>query len=266
MSLAGHPGVFGSRFHNYLYEALGLDYVYKAFTTTDLAAAIGGLRALGIRGCAISMPFKETVMPFLDQLEPSVTSIGSVNTVVNDAGTLIGHNTDYSAVRTLIAQIRPAPEGFILRGSGGMATAVAAALFDLGISSGTVVSRNRTAGETLAEKYGLSFEEELDAAPAGLIVNATPLGMDGPYASVLSFPEHFIAAADVAFDVVASPERTSLLTRARRMGKMTISGADVAGLQALEQFVLYTDVQPSAELAAAAARYARDRSSAQDLA
>lgn len=63
MSLSARPGNAGSRLHNTLYGLLGLDYVYKSFSTTDLPAAIGGLRALGIRGCAISMPFKEAVIP-----------------------------------------------------------------------------------------------------------------------------------------------------------------------------------------------------------
>jgi shikimate dehydrogenase len=58
MSLAARPGNFGTRFHNFLYRELGLNYIYKAFTTRDLAAAIGGIRALGIRGCAISMPLR----------------------------------------------------------------------------------------------------------------------------------------------------------------------------------------------------------------
>jgi shikimate dehydrogenase len=56
MSLAGRPSNIGTRFHNFLYAELGLDFVYKAFTTTDLAAAIAGIRALGIRGCGVSMP------------------------------------------------------------------------------------------------------------------------------------------------------------------------------------------------------------------
>ena len=102
MSLSGRPGHFGSRFHNRLYELMGLDYVYKAFTTTDLPAAIGGIRALGIRGCAVSMPFKETVIPLLDRLEASAAAIDSVNTVVNEAGCLTGYNTDYIAVRLLL--------------------------------------------------------------------------------------------------------------------------------------------------------------------
>jgi shikimate dehydrogenase len=59
MSLAARPGNFGTRFHNFLYRELGLNFIYKAFTTRDIRSAIGGIRALGIRGCAISMPFKE---------------------------------------------------------------------------------------------------------------------------------------------------------------------------------------------------------------
>ena len=69
MSLAARPSNFGTRFHNYLYDALDLDYIYKAFTTQDLAGVIGGVRALGVRGCAISMPFKEAVIPMIDELD-----------------------------------------------------------------------------------------------------------------------------------------------------------------------------------------------------
>ena len=74
MSLAARPGQFGSRFHNRLYERLGLDYVYKAFTTTDLEGAVRGIRALGVRGCAVSMPFKEAVIPLIDALAGSAAS------------------------------------------------------------------------------------------------------------------------------------------------------------------------------------------------
>ena len=60
MSLSGRPGNFGTTFHNYLYQKLGLNFIYKAFTTTDIESAVKGIRALGMRGCAVSMPFKES--------------------------------------------------------------------------------------------------------------------------------------------------------------------------------------------------------------
>ena len=62
MSLSGRPGNFGTRFHNSLYQQLDLNYIYKAFSTTNIEDAVKGIRALAIRGCAISMPFKESCM------------------------------------------------------------------------------------------------------------------------------------------------------------------------------------------------------------
>ena len=128
MSLAARPGNFGTRFHNFLYQELGLNFIYKAFTTLDLAAALGEIRALGIRGCAISMPFKEACIEYLNDLDPSAKGIMSVNTIVNTDGYLKAYNTDYTAVSELVGSSGiPAETDFALRGSGGMAKAVACA-------------------------------------------------------------------------------------------------------------------------------------------
>ena len=67
MSLSGRPGNFGLRFHNHLYEQLGLNFYYKAFSSQDLPGAVGGIRALGIRGCGVSMPFKEACIALVDE-------------------------------------------------------------------------------------------------------------------------------------------------------------------------------------------------------
>lgn len=262
MSLAARPGNFGTRFHNRLYDMLGLDYVYKAFTTTDLAGAVGGIRALGIRGCAVSMPFKEAVIPMLDALDPSARAIDSVNTIVNDAsahgGVLTGFNTDYTAVRMLLTShaVDPAMP-FILRGSGGMAKAVATALRDAGFANGTIVARNEAAGRALADAHGYAWTAAPDPASAPLLVNVTPLGMAGADADALAFAEPLIARCDVAFDVVALPAETPFLAAARAAGKRVITGAEVATLQALEQFVLYTGVRPDQSDVEAAAAFAR---------
>jgi shikimate dehydrogenase len=266
MSLSGRPGNAGSRLHNHLYEQLGLDYVYKAFSTTDLPAAIGGIRALGIRGSAVSMPFKEAVIPLIDAIEPSARAIDSVNTIVNDDGVLTGHNTDYVAVRDLLGRhgVDPAMP-FVLRGSGGMAKAVVAALRDSGFGEGLIVARNAAAGQALADHYGYGWRADLPDRAAPLLVNVTPLGMEGTDADTLAFPEAMIAGCTIAFDVVAQPAETPFIRAARGAGKAIVSGAEVIVLQAVEQFVLYTGIRPTAEMVYAAALFAHGPAVAEAL-
>jgi shikimate dehydrogenase len=177
MSLAGQPSNIGTRFHNFLYEELDLDYVYKAFTTTDLGAAIAGIRALGIRGCGVSMPYKEACIEHVDALEPSAEVLRSVNTIVNDDGFLRAYNTDYVAIAELLAAHEiPAGHSFAVLGSGGMAKAVVAALHDAGFTEGTVVARNEGTGRALADRYGYAWRPELGPGRPRLVVNATRSG------------------------------------------------------------------------------------------
>jgi len=259
MSISARPSNVGTRFHNHLYEELGLNYVYKAFAVTDLAGAIAGIRALGVRGCAVSMPHKEAVIAFVDEMAPSAAAIGAVNTLVDDDGRLTAHNTDYVAVAKLIVEhgVDPATP-VVLRGSGGMAKAVAAALCDAGFSRGTVVARNEVAGRALAERCGWSWSPEVGATAGALLVNVTPIGMAGGRESEdLAFDEAAIAEADTVFDVVAMPSETPTIRAARRLGRRVITGAEVMTLQAVEQFVLYTGIRPSAAAIARATAFSR---------
>ena len=262
MSLAARPGNFGTRFHNYLYEALDLDYLYKAFSTQDIVGAIAGVRALNIRGCAISMPFKEASIPLVDELDPSAQAIDSINTIVNTNGHLKAYNTDYMAIAQLLADYQVSPDlSFALRGSGGMAKAVACALRDAGFRNGTIVARNEHTGRQLAELYGFHWTADISDVHAQLLLNATPIGMPGgPEAEELAYTPEQIAAADVIFEVVASSGGTPLIRAAREQHKRLITGEEVFALQAVEQFVLYTGIRPDAELFARAAAHARGQS------
>lgn len=259
MSLAGRPGNFGTRFHNYLYQKLGLNFLYKAFTTRDIEHAVKGVRALGIRGCAVSMPFKESCMPFLDEITPSARAIESVNTIVNDDGRLVAYNTDYIAIASLIDRHGLDPQAsVIVRGSGGMAKAVVAAFRDKGFGRLKVYARNGRTGKHLASLYGYRHIDSLASDPADILVNVTPIGMQGgPEADEVAYPEAAIAQASVVFDVVALPPETPLIRRARALDKRVISGAEVIVLQAVEQFALYTGVRPDEALVAEAAAFAR---------
>lgn len=259
MSLAGRPSNIGTRFHNYLYEELDLDYVYKAFTTRDLAGAIAGIRALDIRGCAISMPFKEAAIPLVDELDPSAEAIESINTIVNTDGHLRAYNTDYLAVARLLERHAvPTESRFAVLGSGGMAKAVIAALRDAGFADGVVVARNEKTGRTLADRYGYPWRADLGPDRPQLVVNATPVGMaGGPAADDLPVEPEVVDAARVVFDVVAMPAETPLIRRAAERGIEVITGAEVIALQAAEQFVLYTGVRPTDEQVRRASEYSR---------
>ncbi|GAA1867235.1 shikimate 5-dehydrogenase [Paeniglutamicibacter psychrophenolicus] len=247
ISLAARPSNNGTLFHNHLYDQLGLNWIYKAFAPTDLAQAVSGIRGLGIRGAAVSMPYKEAVIPMLDQLAPSAAAIDSVNTIVNDGGILTAHNTDYSAVLQLLGLHEVSPSlPTVVRGSGGMAKAVVAALAHSGFGDVVVVARNESAGRNLAETYGFTWKREV-ADGGQLLVNVTPIGMAGGNESnMLPFSLDQVEAAQVVFDVVAVPAETPLIRAARAAGKRVVTGTDVATLQAVEQFVLYTGITPTA--------------------
>lgn len=259
MSLSGRPSNFGTRFHNYLYEKLGLNFIYKAFTTQDIEHAVKGVRALGIRGCAVSMPFKESCMPFLDHITPSAAAITSVNTIVNTDGVLTAYNTDYIAIAKLIEKYQLDPNARVLvHGSGGMAKAVVAAFKNAGFKKLKVFARNARTGNQLADLFRYPYIYTLTDENADILVNVTPVGMaGGKEEHDLPFPAEFIEKASVIFDVVAMPADTPFIRYAQQHGKQTISGAEVIVLQALEQFELYTGERPSEALVAEAAAFAR---------
>lgn len=205
ISLAARPSNVGTRFHNFLYAELGLNFVYKAFTTDDLAGAVTGIRALGIRGCGVSMPYKQDVIGMLDALDPSADAIGAVNTIVNDDGRLTGYNTDVLAVQALLpdgaGDDGPGPEpdspgpggpgsgargaggrsaggrSALVAGSGGMAAAVVAALRRSGYTRITVAARNESTGTALAARFGIDRVRTVGERTADVLVNATPVGM-----------------------------------------------------------------------------------------
>jgi len=260
VSLAARPSNIGTRFHNFLYDELGLDFVYKAFAPVDITAAIAGIRGLGIRGAGVSMPYKEVCIPLLDELDDSAAVLESVNTIVNSDGRLRGYNTDYLAVRGVLEAHDVVPDlEFAVLGNGGMARAVVAALRDAGFRRGTVVApRSPEKGAALAQQYGFAAATGTPPHPVPLLVNVTPIGMaGGPQEDDLAFDPALVEQAQVVFDVVAFPARTPLVRLAEERGTATITGAEVIALQAAEQFALYTGVRPTDEQVRRASEFSR---------
>ncbi|MFT4185817.1 MAG: shikimate 5-dehydrogenase [Micrococcaceae bacterium] len=257
-SFAANPSNVGTRFHNYLYENLGLPFVYKAFSPVEIKGAVTAIRALPMRGAAVSMPFKEQVIELIDEMDKSATAIQSVNTIVNDNGKLTGYNTDYSAVKDLVeAELVPVTGKditVVIQGSGGMAKAVTAAFKDAGFTKVTILARNEKTGNELAKEYGFEYTQK--PISADVLVNVTPKGMSGKFAEELAFAEDLVKHAKFIFDVVAYPPETPLIKLAKELNKPYISGDSVHTLQSVEQFVLYTGKRPDAKLIQAARTHA----------
>ena len=262
VSLAAKPGTFGNRFHNYLYGELHLNFIYRSGLTQNLPAAIAGLRALGIRGCGLSMPYKEQVLELLDEVDPVARKIGAVNTTVNEdvrgKGFLRGHNTDWLAIYHLLGNRGVgAASRVAVAGSGGMARAVAYALSELGCRKVTVLARNRASGEGLAESYDFDWREPGSAGDWDVLINATPMGMTPDLVEFMPFSHEAAQASRLVVDSVAYPPDTALLRAAREAGKYTVAGFDITLSQAVEQFKLYTGVVLRPDQVGRAAAYAR---------
>ena len=225
---------------------------------TDGAAAIAGVRALGFRGCAVSMPFKTLALSCVDEADSIANEIGAVNTIINSGGRLKGFNTDFSAVSQLIASsgVSPSTPALVF-GAGGMARAILHALKALGFQSVTVMARKETAARELATRYGyrgISSENQVArlAEKGTFLIQATPI-FDQPFKDIE------IARATAVMDVLVRKSDTSFLQAALAHGvNARIDGFSITVRQAVEQFELYTGQRPSEDAIARAAAFARE--------
>ena len=123
ISIAKNAGNFGTTIYNHVFSLLGMNYLYKSFSTDDPKSALLGARALGIRGISVTMPYKSEVLKYVDEKAPEVQFINAANTIVNDNGKLTAYNTDADSTKTVLSEIKDKKDLYIL-GSGGFSKAV----------------------------------------------------------------------------------------------------------------------------------------------
>ncbi|MBN1443446.1 MAG: shikimate dehydrogenase [Planctomycetes bacterium] len=242
--------------HNTAFRACGLDYVYAALHVRrgDTGRAMQGVRSLGIRGLSVTIPHKLDVIEHLDAVDPGARAVGSVNTVVNEGGSLCGCSTDGpGALRALAAGgVDAAGRSVLMLGSGGAARAVAFALSALDPPPrlsllGIVEDELRRLAADIEERTPLSVEarrlgdETLREAMAGaeILIHATPVGMTPRTGESLVDPA-WIRPDQAVFDVVYTPQETKLLRDAKGRGARTVPGLGMFVHQAAIQFELWT--------------------------
>lgn len=245
ISVAQRPSNFGTVLFNAGFRKLNINYVYKAFKLRpgDLAVALAGVRALRIRGCGVSMPFKVEAVAYMDSLDSLAKRIGAVNTIVNTAGRLKGYNTDCWGALQVLKRIKGLKDKkVVMLGAGGVAQAIACALVTLGARDVTVINREVPAGESITRKWGFSGYSpwrERNGVEGDVLINATPVGM-APHSQRCPVDENVVDRFSVIMDVVINPLETRLMKLARRRGRRVIPGYEMSLWQAARQFELYT--------------------------
>ena len=241
--------------HNSAFEATNTNGVYLAWEVdaAELAETVANIRRCQMYGINLSMPYKEQVIPYLDQLSEEACLIGAVNTVVNREGTLIGYNTDGKGFFKSLPSFKISRKRLVLLGAGGAAKAILAQAILDGVSQISVFVRSSSIEKTrpYLEKIqnATGFRVDLFAledvqdfqdsiTKADLLVNATSVGMDGssqPIPTSIVLPEKLLVA-----DVIYQPFETPFLKWARNQGNQSINGLGMLLYQAAEAFELWT--------------------------
>ena len=241
--------------HNSAFEATNTNGVYLAWEVgaTDLAETVANIRRYQMYGINLSMPYKEQVIPYLDQLSEEACLIGAVNTVVNREGTLIGYNTDGKGFFKSLPSFKISRKKLVLLGAGGAAKAILAQAILDGVSQISVFVRSSSMEKTRpylekiqnatgfrVDLFALEDVQDLQDSitKADLLVNATSVGMDGssqPIPTSIVLPEKLLVA-----DVIYQPFETPFLKWARNQGNQSINGLGMLLYQAAEAFELWT--------------------------
>lgn len=244
--------------HTYWLKKYGIKgyYVPIGLAPQDFENGIRALPKLGFKGVNLTIPYKETILPLLDNVTDRAALIGAVNTITfRDNGTIIGDNTDgYGFIRNL-QQGRPdwkASSGpALVFGAGGAARGIVSALLGEGAPEIRIANRTKQRCEIFREQFGaritvVDWKNTADAMQdAATIVNTTSLGMIGKPENTINLD----TAPDTALvtDIVYTPLKTDFLRRAEKRGLATVDGLGMLLHQAVPAFEGWFDIRPEVD-------------------
>ena len=264
IGLIGHPvsHSLSPLMHNSALKACDLNMCYMAFDVPPqhLHASVQGMIALGFVGFNVTIPHKENILPFLDEVDLGARAMGAVNTVVIRDGKTKGYNTDGGGFLASLRDRGIEARGEILVfGAGGAARAVAVAMALEGVQRVTIANRSlenareisRIVEDLGVKSHAVSLEggdlkEKLKMA--NIVVNATPVGMSPRENAPPVFDTAYLKTSAVVCDLVYRPRDTTLLRAARSRGCTTIGGLGMLLYQGAQAFELFTDLKPPIEI------------------
>lgn len=206
------------------FSALNTRDSYQLFDIENLEFLPDLINQHKLSGFNVTIPYKETILPYLHKLSREADEIGAVNTVVVKNKRLIGYNTDYIGFRdSLLPFLQKSHQNALILGTGGAAKAVKYALDHLGIAS-THVSRHQ----------GLTYShlEEIAILDYQIIINCTPLGSVNYPTEYIALPYSGVTQNHIFFDLIYNPQETLFLKKAAQNGAITLNGLDMLKKQA----------------------------------
>ncbi len=232
--LIGHPlgHSLSPAFHNAAFRAAGIDAQYDLSDVLpeQLAATVASLRAGTMLGANVTVPYKQAVIPLLDDLSDDARALGAVNTIVNRAGRLYGLNTDVPGFAADLREHDISVENkiIVMLGAGGAARGVAAALVGMGVARLVIANRTLAHATAIAARYpGIADAIGIDGAVsairnAALLVNATSVGLHGDEIPIIAEALAQLAPSAAVYDLIYRP--TALLRAAEARGLRAIDG------------------------------------------
>jgi shikimate dehydrogenase len=243
ISIASKPGNFGATVYESLFKTCGINAVYLPRKAGDPKKLVDALKCLDILGCSVSMPLKSVIIDYLDDVDPLAKELGSVNTIVNQSGKLIGYNTDTYGVEQALSNF--GGKSVVVYGAGSVTHSIVAALQRLSIFDISIVARRQEEALRVASKYGIRHIENIEQVeqPFDLLINATPASLEKEHDlyGVLPF-------TNAVFDLVVSSDATVLEMVAAGRCKNFIPGIEMSKYQLQKQFEYYTNLTLDIEL------------------
>ncbi len=197
-----------------------------------------------IAGCNVTVPFKKTVIPFLDKLSPEAEQTQSVNTITFEDGDLVGHNTDIAGFDSAIRKLNFSVNGkkVLILGAGGVVPSIIFALQNLNVQEITVSNRTKEKAENLKVLFNnIKILEWGNLTDFHMIINATSLGLNNEKINL-----NFLSSGNdrLFYDVIYNPQETQFLKMGKQLGYKTENGKTMFVYQALEAFKLWHKVEP----------------------
>jgi len=248
--------------HNAVIRELKLNYIYLAFkiSPNNLNLAVKGFRAFNIKGINVTLPFKQKIMNYLDDIDPIAQKIGAVNAIKNDNGNLSGRNTDAEAAKNALinAGYTTSGKNLLILGAGGAARALTYILAE-DINKIIIANRTEKRAIKLAKELKKNFSIKVEgkrnsisvlkeeSKKADILINTTPVGMY-PSVEKSPIPAEFLHKDLIVYDIVYNPLETKLMKDATKIGCNTIGGLDMLVNQGALAFEWWTNKKPNINL------------------